>query len=73
MTAFADFAGFAESTLQATEWLMVFHPERLPAWLERHPRLREDKSLGLEQAARAAIEQRRGMTVEQWRKVVGAV
>jgi len=51
---------FPESTLQATEWLMVFHPERLRAWLERHPD-------GLEQAARAAIEQRRGMTVEQWR------
>jgi hypothetical protein len=43
---------FAEATLQATEWLMVFHPERLAAWLERHPP-------GLEQAARAAIEQRR--------------
>jgi hypothetical protein len=56
---------FPESTLQATEWLLVFHPERLAAWLERHP-------LGLEQAARAAIEQRRGMTVEQWRTVVGA-
>jgi hypothetical protein len=51
---------FAESTLQATEWLLVFQPERLAAWLERHPP-------GLEQAARAAVEQRRGMTVEQWR------
>jgi hypothetical protein len=39
---------------------MVFQPERLAAWLERHP-------AGLEQAAVAAIAQRRGMTVAQWR------
>ena len=33
--------GFAESTLQATEWLRKYHPERLRAWYEKHPRLKE--------------------------------
>ena len=25
-----------KATLDATLWLMTFHPDRLPAWLERH-------------------------------------
>lgn len=54
---------FAASTIDATEWLMVFHPERLPDWLARH-------EAGLEQIARENIEKRRGMSVEQWRKKI---
>lgn len=26
-----------QSTIDATKWLMVYHPERLEAWLQRHP------------------------------------
>jgi hypothetical protein len=29
--------GFADSTVDATMWLIKFHPERLDAWLKRHP------------------------------------
>lgn len=54
---------FAGSTIDATEWLMVFHPDRLPAWLARH-------EAGLEKIARENIENRRGMSVEEWRKKV---
>jgi hypothetical protein len=28
---------FPKSTIMATSWLMTYHPERLPAWYERHP------------------------------------
>jgi hypothetical protein len=28
--------GHAKSTLDATVWLMAFHPEKLAAWLARH-------------------------------------
>lgn len=28
---------FAESTIDATVWLICFHPERLNAWLAKHP------------------------------------
>jgi len=27
---------FAQSTVDATVWLIRFHPDRLKAWLERH-------------------------------------
>lgn len=39
---------FAESTIIATIWLIRFHPERLPRWLERHSR-------GLERVARERL------------------
>lgn len=55
---------FAESTIDATKWLMVFDPAALPAWLARH-------DPGLEKVARERIEKRRGMTVEEWRKTIG--
>lgn len=55
---------FAESTIVATEWVMVFDPTALPAWLTRH-------NTGLEQVARERIEKRRGMSVEEWRETVG--
>jgi hypothetical protein len=29
--------GFADSTVDATIWLICYHPERLKEWLERHP------------------------------------
>jgi hypothetical protein len=29
--------GFADSTIDATIWLIAWHPERLKDWLERHP------------------------------------
>lgn len=56
---------FAESTIVATEWVMVFDPTELPAWLARH-------NAGLEQIARQRIEERRKMTVEQWRERMGS-
>lgn len=31
-------SGFAASTLAATAWLIAFAPERLAAWVDRHPR-----------------------------------
>lgn len=32
---------FVESTLQASAWLKIFHPERLPRWWALHPGLKE--------------------------------
>jgi hypothetical protein len=29
--------GFADSTIDATIWLLAWHPERVKAWLDRHP------------------------------------
>jgi hypothetical protein len=45
----------AKSTLDATVWLMTFHPERLPEWYARH-----DAGLEL-----AAIEHRKQCRAER--------
>jgi hypothetical protein len=37
----AERGGFSESTMQATNWLRKFHPERLEDWFARHPGPRE--------------------------------
>jgi hypothetical protein len=29
--------GFHDSTIDATVWLICFHPERVADWLKRHP------------------------------------
>jgi hypothetical protein len=41
--------GFPRSTLDATKWLIVYHPERLQQWLERH-------EPGLETAAKEEMQ-----------------
>lgn len=45
--------GFAQSTIDATKWLIAHHPERLRAWLEKRPPGRN-----LEAIARKQIAQR---------------
>lgn len=43
---------YAQSTIDATKWLIVYCPERLKAWLDRH-------APGVEAEARRQIAERK--------------